>query len=230
LTLWALAAGALAGLAAWLAWESVSGYFAPQSEIVNILGQDQSIITPEGQIRAGVRGGSVATAILGAALGLSLGFLGGWVRRTARAGLRAGLAGIVLGALGGWGVSRVLLPVFYENESPLSGGLILSLLTQGSAWTVVGAAGGLALGLGLGSRGHALRAALGGLLGAALGAAAFQAIGAMAFPYDDTDHPISKTWVTRLIVRLLVAVFASAGAALAVQTGPRTSRPPEGDR
>src|SRR5262249_49389799 len=116
LTLWALAAGALAGVAAWLAWESVSGYFAPRSEIVHILGRDQSIITPEGQIRAGVGGGSVATAILGAALGLSLGFVGGWVRRSVRAGLGAGLAGAVLGALGGWGVARVLLPVFYDNE------------------------------------------------------------------------------------------------------------------
>jgi hypothetical protein len=141
--------------------------------------------------------------------------------------LVAGLAGAVLGILGGVGASWVLLPIFYQYQSPISGDLILPLLTHGGVWSVVGAAGGLALGLGLGSLGRALRAGLGGLLGAAVGAIAFEAVGAFAFPNDETDQPISKTWVTRLIVRLLIAIPAAAGAALAVQTGPRAKQPTE---
>jgi hypothetical protein len=228
LTLLALAAGAFSGLAAWLVWDAVSGYFAPQSEVVRILGTDQMIVTVEGRVRAGIRGGAVSAAILGAALGLGLGLAGGLARRTARAGLGAGLAGVVLGTLGGFGASWVLLPVFYRNERPISGDLILPLLTQGGVWSVVGAAGGLALGLGLGSLRLAVRAGLGGLLGAVLGAVAFEAVGALAFPHDETDQPVSKTWVTRLILRLLIAVLTAAGAALAVQTGPRPKRTPEG--
>ena len=226
----ALVAGVLSGLAAWLAWEAVSGYFAPQSEVVVILGTAQSIVTPTGRVRAGIRGGAVAAAILGAAMGLALGLAGGFARRTARSGLVAGLAGAVLGTLGGISAARVLLPVFYREESPISGDLLLPLLTQGGVWIVVGAAGGLALGLGLGSFSLAFRAGLGGLLGAAIGATAFEAVGAFVFPHDETDQPVSKTWVTRLILRLLIAVLAATGAALAIQTGPRAKKPPEDGR
>jgi hypothetical protein len=101
---------------------------------------------------------------------------------------------------------------------------LLPLLTQGGVWSLVGAAGGLALGLGLGSLGQAVRAGLGGLVGAALGAAVYEALAAFSFPNDETDQPVSKTWVTRLIVRLLVAGFAAAGAALAAGDGFRTRR------
>ena len=230
LTLLALAAGALSGLAAWLAWEAVSGSFTPRGEVVRILGSDQTIVTVEGRIRAGVRGGAVAAAILGAAMGLGLGLAGGLARRAARAGLAAGLVGAVLGALGGLGASWVLLPVFYRNESPISGDLLLPLLTQGCVWCVLGAAGGIALGLGLGSPSRALGAGLGGLLGAGLGATIYEAIGASAFPHDETDQPVSKTWVTRLAVRMLVALFAAAGAALEVQARRGTKRPTEDGR
>jgi hypothetical protein len=226
LTLLALAAGVLSGLVAWLVWEAVSGYFAPRGEVVMILGTAQTIVTFDGRVRAGVRGGAVAAAILGAAMGLALGLAGGLARRTTRAGLFAGLAGAVLGTLGGLGSSWVLLPVFYREESPISGDLILPLLTHGGVWIVVGAAGGLALGLGLGSFRLAFRAGLGGLLGAAIGATAFEAVGAFAFPNDETDQPVSKTWVTRLLLRLLISVLAATGAALAIQTRPRTKRLP----
>src|SRR5262249_27514140 len=124
--------------------------------------------------------------------------------------------------------SWVLLPVFYRNEDPISGDLILPLLTQGAVWTVVGAAGGLALGLGLGGHGRPLRAALGGLLGAALGAIIYEAVSAVGFPNDEPAQPVSKAWVTRLLVRVLVAVLAAAGAALAAESGRGAERRAEG--
>jgi hypothetical protein len=229
LALLAIAASVLSGLAAWLVWEAVAGYFAPRAEAKTILGTEQMLVTVAARERAGVLGGAAGAAILGAALGLGLGFAGGWARRMARAGLRAGLAGAVLGMMAGIAASWVLLPVFYRYESPISGDLILPLLTQGGVWTLVGATGGLALGLGLGDRGQALRGALGGLLGAALAATIFEAVGAFAFLNDETDQPISKTWVTRLLVRMLVAVLAAAGATLGVQAARGKSRPPESD-
>jgi hypothetical protein len=224
LILLALGAGALSGLVAWLTWEAVSGYFAPRGEVVTFLGIQDTSITFKERVRAGIRGGAASAAILGLGLGLGLGLAGGWARRTPRAGLAAGLTGAVLGTLGGIGASWVLLPLFYRYEDPISGDLILPLLTQGGVWSVVGAAGGLSLGLGLGGRSLSLRAALGGLLGAALAASIFQVVGALAFPDDETDQPVSKTWATRLIVRLLVAVLAAAGAVLTVQARRRTNR------
>ena len=224
LTLLAPAAGTLSGLAAWLAWEAVSGSFTPG---VRWSGS-WAATRRSSRLRAncaGIRGGAVAAAILGEAMGLGLGLAGGLARRMARAGLAAGLVGAVLGALGGLGASWGLLPVFYRNESPISGDLLLPLLTQGGVWCVLGAAGGIALGLGLGSPGLALRAGLGGLLGA-LGATIYEAVGASAFPHDETDQPVSKTWVTRLALRMLVALLAAAGAALACKhPAGRSGRP-----
>src|SRR5262245_26414956 len=69
----ALAAGALSGLGAWIAWEAVGGYFAPRGESVTILGSEQTIVTVEGRVRAGIRGGAAGAGLLGAALGLGLG-------------------------------------------------------------------------------------------------------------------------------------------------------------
>jgi hypothetical protein len=230
LFLLAIAAGVLSGLVSWLVWEVVAGYFAPRGQTVTILGTDQVIVTMEARERAGVLGGAAGAAILGAALALSLGVAGGLARRRAREGLRAGLAVAGLGMMAGFAAAWLLLPVFYRYASPISGDLILPLLTQGGVWTLVGAVGGLALGLGLGSLGLALRAGIGGLLGGLVGAIAFEALGAVAFPNDETDQPVSKTWVTRLILRLLVAVLAAAGAALAVRDGSRAKRTREADR
>src|SRR5262249_50758787 len=137
----AIAAGVLAGLAAWLVWEAGAGYFAPRAEAGTILGTEQMIITGAARERAGVPSGAAGAAMLGVALGLGLGLAGGWARRMARAGLRAGLAGAVLGMIAGIAASWVLLPVFYRYQSPISGGLMLPLVTQGSVWSLVGAAG-----------------------------------------------------------------------------------------
>src|SRR5262245_38452154 len=74
LALLTIAAGVLSGLAAWLVWEAVAGYFAPRAEAVTILGTEQMIVTVAARERAGVLSGAAGAAILGAALGLGLGF------------------------------------------------------------------------------------------------------------------------------------------------------------
>jgi len=80
----------------------------------------------------------------------------------------------------------------------------------------VGAAGGLAFGIGLGGRDRWVKSLVGGLLGAALGTVAYEVIGAVAFPTDKTELPISLSPRTRAMLHLLVAVMAATGSALAL--------------
>ena len=70
-----------------------------------------------------------------------------------------------------------------------------------------------------------LVAALGGGLGALFGTGAYEAIGALAFPFARTDRAFSLTWATRLIARLCVAVGVAAGAALLMGDRHRTNHP-----
>ena len=93
-------------------------------------------------------------------------------------------------------------------------------------WAAVGAAGGMAFGIGVGGRDRILRAAVGGLVGAALGAVAFELIGAVFFPMAETPKPVSESMVTRLLARLLVAVPAAGFAAVMAFGQPRQKAKP----
>ena len=68
---------------------------------------------------------------------------------------------------------------------------MLPLLTLGSICSSVGAAGGLAFGIGLGGRDRWMKSLLGGLVGAALATVVYELVGAIAFPTDKTELPIS---------------------------------------
>jgi hypothetical protein len=91
-----------------------------------------------------------------------------------------------------------------------------SLLVHGLPWAAVGAAGGLAFGIGLGGRARAGRALLGGLLGAVAGAFLFEMIGAMALPGSKTVEPIAATWGIRLLAQCLAVIPSATGVAALV--------------
>jgi hypothetical protein len=82
---------------------------------------------------------------------------------------------------------------------------------HGLIWGLAGAVAGLAFAIGLGQPRLGGRLVLAGFAGAALGAIASESIGAGFFPFAETDEPISETWPTRLMARLLVAVGAAVG-------------------
>ena len=84
-------------------------------------------------------------------------------------------------------------------------------------WFLLGAAAGLAFGVGLGT-GHRLRSLFYGLVGAVAGAALYEVLGAAIDPMALTSAPISKTWTSRLLARLLVA--ACVGLMLALSIAP----------
>jgi hypothetical protein len=211
----ALTAGLIAGCASWLMGEAIHGRFKPPDGRTGVrLSPTQIKSLRSARDAAESFEATIAFGALGASLGLALGLAGGCARRSARAALIAALAGSICGGAAGAVVPRVILPIYYRLHDPDRDDLILATLTHGGSWCVIGAAAGAAFGIGLGGRGRALRALLGGLLGATAGVLVYEMVGAVAFPLDGTSEPLSATWVTRLFARLAVTILASAGAAM----------------
>ena len=210
--MWSLAAGLLAGLATWVVGELVWGSVR-SAQTPKII----AFPTPEDHARI-IRGLVSSTAVSfiqqGAILGAVLGLAGGLARRSVRSGALSAVLGGVLGAAAGACTAYALLTIHFENVDPQDNSLTLALLVHGGIWASVGAAAGLAFGLGLGGRGRWARAAFGGLVGGAAAAMAYDVVGALAFPLDKTSQPVSATVVTRLLAQLAVAMLVAAGAAI----------------
>ncbi len=175
---------------------------------------------------ARVKNSLVAFGSLGGLLGMAMGAGAGLARRAPRSAAMAAVVGLVLGGLAGAGATAVVLPTALRTRSVNQDDLIRPFLVHAGLWGPLGAAGGLAFGLGAGRRGSSLATAtLGGAVGALLGSAAYDLIGGLAFPFARTDTPISRTWLTRLIARLCVALGAVSGATLGTRDRPATPRP-----
>jgi hypothetical protein len=222
--LWALvlAAGIVAGLAAWLGGEATLNRIKPLAHAANSRGIVLNL-TGRGEIAsADAKNAGVAFALLGASIGAGLGLAGGLVRRSGRAAAKAALFGLIAGTAASAVMSLALLPAYnaYKARHPdeASRDLILPLLVHASIWSAAGAVAGWALAIGLDTRGRHARVALGGLAGAALGAMAYELIGAAAFPSDQTTQFVSASWNTRLLARLAVTVLAAVGAAMAANS------------
>ena len=230
-----LLAATLAAVAAWLLGESGLVRIAPETTDVVLMGVKLREVTTETVRAAELRSAVVIFAAFGGMLGLATGAAGGLpllqpTRRTATAALVGLVAGCATGGFAPVGV----LPLYHRL---VAGGFpepLTSLVAHAGIWVPIGAAAGLALGLGLGGRGRVLRALAGAVAGALLGAVAFDVVGALAFPLDQTSRPISTGAGSRLVARLLAAVPASA-VALAAATrrgaagrqGPATDGAPE---
>ena len=138
--------------------------------------------------------------------------------------MRSAAVGLILGAAAGALPSFAILPWQWQNrnDDPSSTDLIMPLLIHGGLWCGLGAAAGLAYGLGRGGLKPRplLEGALGGLIGAAIGTVFYELVGAMAFPLAKTTSPFSATASTRLLARLSVAVFTALGAVVLLHSGP----------
>jgi hypothetical protein len=213
---WALAltAGLIAGFASWLIGETIHGRFKPVAAASGPRPSAEMKARAVAEARAAeTLEATLAFGSLGAFLGVALGLAGGSARGSGRAALIAAIVGAILGGAAGAALARGLLPIYFANYDPDREDLVLAILTQGGIWPAIGAAGGLAFGIGLGGQGRAVSALLGGLLGAAAGLLVYEIVGALVFPLDKTSHPFSATWGTRLFARLAVTILASAGAA-----------------
>ncbi len=208
-SLWA----ALAALISWGIGETKVLRVTAKQERFMAAGRQIEWETPTTRNRAAQVNTASLNAVFGGLLGLFLGLAGGLLRRSPKAALVAGINGAGLGAGLGGVVTYFVLPFYARYRQWNSGDLVVALVLHTSLWAGIGAVAGLAFGLGLGGRLRLLKATAGGLLGAICGGILFDLIGALAFPLDETGEPMSTTGRTRLLARLLVAVFAAAGAA-----------------
>ena len=203
---WALAlsAGLAAGLIAWAGGEAT---LIPETGAGTRGGKARTLPSV-----LATRNAIVSFGILGGALGLSLGLAGGLVRRSVVWASLAAVIGLVLGGVAGVAAAQRTLPIYYEH---LKGNdLTYSLIVHGGTWTAIGAAAGLAFGLGMGGWGRMLRCMLGGAGAALLASVIYEFAGVALFPLSMTDRPLAKTGEMRLLARVLVALLAAAGALL----------------
>jgi hypothetical protein len=181
---------------------------------------------------AGDRAAALAYGGLGMVLGLALGAAGGLARRSPVAAIAAGVTGLVLGGAASAGTTLTLLPSYHATRAAASdedytNDLALALRTHGGIWIAVGAAAGLALGIGLGGVARVARALIGGMLGAGVGAVIYEFGGAMIFPVAQTFRPMAAEPVPRLLAHLIVGLCVAAGSLLIAdhlslrRTGPR---------
>ncbi len=213
-----LIAGTLAGLLAW-----AGGEWVERANTVRIVSEFEVA----GSQQFAQRGAAIlarstlAHALLGTLLGLALGLVGGAARRSARGAIIGAVAGSILGGIAGAVTARLAVAIFLRNEdTTVSDQILLPLLTHGAIWSALGAAGGLALAIGLGGpRRRLLHAALGGLLGAVVATFFYELIGGLAFPLEQTGQPISSGVGSRLFARLVVAILVAAGATFALRHG-----------
>jgi hypothetical protein len=211
----ALVAGLFAGVVAWLAGETILEVY--RADLSPKVRREVDAEAVRRSASAHLTSTAAAFAALGATMGLSLGLTGGLARRSASAAARAALFGCVVGAIAGAVSSLLVLPSFFRNHDPQSQDLVIPMLTLGSICSSVGAAGGLAFGIGRGGgRDRWLKSMGGGLLGAALATVVYELVGAVAFSTDKTELPISHTYWTRAMLHVLVATLAALGSALAL--------------
>jgi hypothetical protein len=150
--------------------------------------------------------GIMSYGILGAALALTLGVVGTLVygSRSIPLALLAGVTGLVVGGAGGAASSYFLFPIYYANERTAD--VTLSMVVHLGIWAVIGAATGLAFGIGTGNRAVLLRSLIGGIVGAALATLLFDIAGAF-FPMAHTERPLSQDAITRFAAVVLFSLF-----------------------
>lgn len=213
--------GLLAGVLAFGVGEAVYNVIPAAAVTQTALGLTRLTPTVATENAAQARNGALAFGVLGLFLGGCLGLAGGLARRSSFA-IAAGGLGSALGFAAGVGASWILLPFCIASRIRYpDNDLLISFVMHGAIWGLLGALAGLAFAVGLGERPLWVRALVAGFAGALIGAVAFDLIGVVAFPGAKTDDPISRTWITRLMARLLVtaATAAAVSRVLPVRSG-----------
>jgi hypothetical protein len=212
-------AGVLAGLLAFGVGEAIYELIPAEIGTVRTMGNIIAAPTPETISTAEIRNGALTFGAFGMCLGACLGIAGGRTRRSASATVLAGCLGSALGLTAGVGVSLVSLPFFLKIQPDhLEYEVIISVFMHASVWGSIGAAAGLAFAVGMREPAMFVRALAGGFVGALLGTIAFDLIGGALFPLANTALPISTSWPTRLMARLLVSIATATFLILSLGT------------
>lgn len=217
-----LALGSIATLVAFGFGELAFGFFTPPTRAVSAMGVTMNLPTPDNQIASDTKNETFAFGLIGSATGLCLGVAGGWVRKSTRWSVTAGVVGLILGGAIGYGSCFGAIG-FYNPHREAEGHtllpvMLLHLLIFGS----IGAVSGLSFGLGCGRAGAWHQAMVGGLIGAMFGAVLAEMVGAVVFPNDKTDLPVSVTMASRLLYRVIIGITMTIGLGLAMSDRTKT--------
>jgi hypothetical protein len=164
----------------------------------------------------GVKGYAILGAILALGLGVTAGLLNG--RRSISLVFLAGVTGFVLGACGGAVSSYVLIPVYFANLE--SADVTFSILIHLGIWTVLGAASGVAIAIGTGSRRAFIPCLVGGITGACLATLLYDLSGAF-FPLAHTERPLAEEALTRLAGNIVLSLCVAVGIVVVASQRPR---------
>ncbi len=209
----AIIGGLLAGLVAFTIGEGIHEIIPTEKVQRDLMGSKIWVPTRATSTEAARKNGALIFGVLGVCLGIGMGTAGGLARRSATGTFAGATLGAVLGLALGAGVSWASLSWFITTRLDNTDyDIIISLCMHGLIWGLLGASAGLAFAVGLGEPRLLGKELMAGLVGAVLGTVVFEVIGAVAFPMAETDEPISETWTTRLMARLLVTL----GTALVV--------------
>ena len=146
----AVAAGLIAGVIAWGISEKM---FVPETG-VNANGKKVPLSV------SATDNGIIAFGTLGATLGLGLGLAGGLIRKSFLWAFLAAVTGCLIGGAAGVFSSKSLIPIYFSHQ--ISNDILYSLLMHGGIWVAVGAAAGLAFGIGQGGWNRILRLTVAG--------------------------------------------------------------------
>jgi hypothetical protein len=227
----AILAGLLAGLVAFGIGEATYELIRAATVQQNLMGSIVNVPDRATSTVADARNAALAFAALGACLGGCLGVAGGLARRSRAGAVTGGLLGVFLGLALGAGTSLALLPWFIKARYDFfEYDLLIAMIMHVVIWGLLGASAGLAFAVGLGESRLGGRSLLAGLVGAVLGAMAFELIGAVAFTGANTNYPISETWPTRLMARLLVTVGTAMAVALLLPGPPSGPAAPQAEK
>ena len=225
-------AGVIAGLLAAAGGELTYGLFHTQPNFPANFGEMsgaektavRSRVRFETRLADETSKAAAAFGLLGVAVGVVLGLAAGLAdgsRPSNRTG--AGVCGIV-GGLAGAGLSLALVPRFLEAADAQTG-LPLLFVTHAAIFGAIAAAGGFALGWGLGERRFIVRCIIGAIVGAVVGTFVCEVINFIGFPLLRMYEPVPLKIVPRFILMIGVAWAIASGAALAA--GRRRHAPPE---
>ena len=232
LPLWlvSLGAGLLAGALSACAGEASSGAFALHPHFPanynKISGYERmavrSDVLREAYQVVETKRGAAAYGALGLFLGVAMAVAGGIAGGSIRSALIRAVVGGAAGGAAGAAFSLAFIPLFFRFLDP-ENGLILLFLTHAAIFAVIGAAGGVALGWGLGGPDVVFRCLIGGLFGAFFGAFAFETINSLAYPLLRKFEPVPAARIPRLVVHFCVAAGTALLAGLAAGDVSRQS-------
>jgi hypothetical protein len=209
----ALAFGVAAGLVSWGAGELAHDYYKPKLFKVQVLLETFIQPTIDSLHDAEQKNAILAFTILGGVVGLAMGLAGGLVVRKPTRAVLVGLAAAAVGAFFAWLSSRALLPIHFRRLAPDPNDIAVPIMIHAGVWTDVGAVGGAAFAIGMGSLRSVPKALVGACVGALMATVVFHIVGGSFFPESGYIEPIAKTPWIRLLSRGLLTVLIAVGAA-----------------